>query len=80
MLYGYEAMTVVLDCIRAADPARPLRPQMIECFFAIRDRDSVLGRFSIDRHGDTTLSTFGIYGIDRSGRLRFDSAIDTEGK
>jgi branched-chain amino acid transport system substrate-binding protein len=78
MPYGYEAMRVVLDCIRAADPAQGLRQQAIDCFFAIRNRDSVLGRYSIDRHGDTTLSTFGVYAIDR-GRLALGQVIDSGG-
>jgi branched-chain amino acid transport system substrate-binding protein len=77
MLYGYEAMRVLLDCIRATDPARPLRPQVRDALFAIRDRDSVLGRYSIDRNGDTTLSSYGVYGVDRRGNLVFDQAIAT---
>jgi branched-chain amino acid transport system substrate-binding protein len=79
MLYGYESMRVLLDCIRATDPARPLRPQVIAAFRAIRNRDSVLGRYSIDRNGDTTLSTYGVYGVDGRGRLVFDRAIDSRG-
>jgi branched-chain amino acid transport system substrate-binding protein len=74
-LYGYEAMNLVLEAIRAADPARPLRPQVTAALFAIRDRDSVLGRYSIDRFGDTTLGTYGIYRIDTAGRLQFERAI-----
>jgi branched-chain amino acid transport system substrate-binding protein len=76
MPYGYEAMRVVLDCVRAGVPAPTLRRGAIECFFAIRDRESVLGRYSIDRFGDTTLSRFGVYGVE-GGRLTFREAVDS---
>jgi len=35
---------------------------VVSAFFAIRDRDSVLGRYSVGPSGDTTLSS---YGVDR---------------
>ena len=56
--YGYEAMAVVLDSIeRATDPQD--RSAVIEAFFATTDRDSVLGTYSIDEEGNTTLGTGG---------------------
>jgi branched-chain amino acid transport system substrate-binding protein len=76
MPYGYEAMRVVLDCIRTANDPRGLREGVIEAFFAIRNRDSVLGRYSIDSKGDTTLRTFGVYGVER-GRLTFREVVDS---
>jgi branched-chain amino acid transport system substrate-binding protein len=52
--YGYEAMAVILDSIgRADDPAD--RGAVIDAFFATSNRDSVLGTYSIDEVGDTTL-------------------------
>jgi branched-chain amino acid transport system substrate-binding protein len=61
-LYGYEAMTVVLDAIRAAGSRGNNRPAVIERFFATRARDSVLGRYSMLPDGETTLAR---YGVDR---------------
>ncbi len=59
-VYGYEAMAVVLDSLeRAEDPLD--RGAVIEAFFATDDRDSVLGRYSIDAVGNTTLSELGAY-------------------
>jgi branched-chain amino acid transport system substrate-binding protein len=58
--YGYEAMAVVLDSIdRAGDPLD--RGSVVDAFFATSDRDSVLGRYSIDEVGDTTLDRVGAY-------------------
>jgi branched-chain amino acid transport system substrate-binding protein len=52
--YGYEAMAVILDSIdRASDPAD--RPAVIDAFFATTDRDSIIGTYSIDDVGETTL-------------------------
>jgi branched-chain amino acid transport system substrate-binding protein len=52
--YGYEAMAVILDSIeRAADPTD--RTAVINAFFETAERDSVLGSYSIDAVGDTTL-------------------------
>ena len=52
--YGYEAMAVILDSIdRASDPTD--RPSVIDAFFETSDRDSILGTYSIDELGGTTL-------------------------
>lgn len=74
-IFGYEAMAVVLDAIdRAADPAR--RAAVVAAFFATRDRDSPLGRYSIDPFGDTTLSTFGGYRV-AGRRIVWDRVLAT---
>jgi branched-chain amino acid transport system substrate-binding protein len=66
-------MSLLLDAIdRATDhgtkPA--LRSQVRAAIFATRDRRSVLGTYSIDADGDTTLGRYGVYGIV-DGRLTF---------
>jgi branched-chain amino acid transport system substrate-binding protein len=74
-LYGYEAMSVVLDAIRRAGAQGNNRQAVIAQLFATKDRDSVLGRYSIQPSGDTTLSR---YGVDRivNGQLVFDRAFE----
>jgi branched-chain amino acid transport system substrate-binding protein len=74
VLYGYEAMSVVLQSIRDAGPHGNNKQAVIEQLFRIRDRDSVLGRYSIQASGDTTLSD---YGVDRvvGGQLVFWRAL-----
>jgi branched-chain amino acid transport system substrate-binding protein len=76
-LQGYEAMSVVLDAIRRAGPQGNDRAAVIAAFRATRDRDSVLGRYSIDPNGDTTLSTYGVLRIAARGRLVYDRTIDS---
>jgi hypothetical protein len=43
---------------------------VIESFFALGERRSVLGTYEIDPRGDTTLADYGAYSV-RSGRLAF---------
>jgi branched-chain amino acid transport system substrate-binding protein len=73
-LYGYEAMSVVLHAIRSAGPHGNDRETVIERLFAVRSRASVLGRYSIEADGETTLSP---YGVDRivNGRAVFYRAV-----
>lgn len=76
-IFGYEAMSLLLDAIsRATDhgrrPAR--RSRVIHALFATRDRHSVLGTYSINRFGDTTLRRWGAYRV-QAGRLVFWKAI-----
>jgi branched-chain amino acid transport system substrate-binding protein len=74
-LYGYEAMSVVLDAIRRAGSLGNNRQAVIDRFFATANRDSVLGRYSMRDDGEPTFSR---YGVDRivHGRPVFLRAID----
>ncbi|MCW3033017.1 MAG: branched-chain amino acid transport system substrate-binding protein [Solirubrobacteraceae bacterium] len=76
VLYGYEAMDGVLDAIRRAGPLGNNRPDVIRSYFATRDRDSVIGRYSVMPNGETTLSTYGV-DVVKAGRPVFSRAIDT---
>jgi len=61
-LYGFEAMSVVLDAIRNAGARGNNRQAVIDAFFAMRDRNSVLGRYSVGADGETAPAR---YGVDR---------------
>ena len=66
-------MAVILDSIeRASDPRD--RSAVIDAFFETTDRDSVLGTYSIDEVGDTTLDAIAGYRVE-AGEPRFDSAL-----
>jgi branched-chain amino acid transport system substrate-binding protein len=76
-IYGYDAMSLLLTAIARAtgDGTRPAeRSAVTRELFGTRDRDSVLGTYSIDRLGDTSLDHWGVYRI-RDGRLVFDEAL-----
>jgi branched-chain amino acid transport system substrate-binding protein len=58
-LYGYEAMRGVLDAIRSAGSRGNDRQVVIDRFFAAAHPDSVLGPYSIEASGETTLARYG---------------------
>jgi len=70
-VYGYEAMDVVLDAVAKGGGDRQ---KTIDAFFATKDKSSVLGTYSIDKDGDTTLTTYGAY-TAKGGKLVFNKAI-----
>ncbi|HWC86274.1 MAG TPA: ABC transporter substrate-binding protein, partial [Solirubrobacteraceae bacterium] len=72
-IYGYAAMSLMLRAIdRATDHGRRVaqRSKVLAAIFATHDRRSVLGIYSIDRQGDTTLRRYGAYRA-AGGRLVF---------
>ena len=70
-IFGYEAMKVALQAIRDAGAKGNNRNAVMQAFFKIRNRNSVLGPYSIDANGDTTLSVFGGSRV-QDGKLVFD--------
>jgi branched-chain amino acid transport system substrate-binding protein len=71
-IYGYEAMALALDSLARGGNTRE---GALAAFFATRDRASVLGTYSIDENGDTTLADYGGYRVTRGGRLRFHERL-----
>ena len=71
-VYGYEAMSLALDAIKRANSGN--KADILKALFATKDRDSVLGKYSLDKNGDTTLTDYGIYKIS-DGELVFDKRV-----
>ena len=76
-IYGYEAMQDALLAIQNAGAKGNDRQAVIDQFFQIKDRDSVLGKYSIDENGDTTLSDYGGDKV-KGGQLVFDKVIKAQ--
>lgn len=72
--YGYEAMAVVLDSIERAGESGDDRDAVIDAFFDTTDRRSILGTYSIDDVGDTTLNRLAGYRVV-DGRPRFEIGL-----
>jgi branched-chain amino acid transport system substrate-binding protein len=68
-VYGYEAMSLLLDSLRRAGARANDRAAVVDALLATRSRQSVLGTYSIDRNGDTTRASFGVLSSS-GGRLR----------
>jgi branched-chain amino acid transport system substrate-binding protein len=73
-VYGYEAADAVLSSIEQGGNDRQA---VVDAFFGIKDKDSVLGTYSIDPDGDTTLTTYGAY-LAKGGILEFNKALKAE--
>jgi branched-chain amino acid transport system substrate-binding protein len=75
-IYGYEAMRLALDAIERSQTGEP--QDVIAALFDTEDRPSVLGTYSIDENGDTTLTDYGLYTVE-DGELVFDRTIKAAG-
>jgi ABC-type branched-subunit amino acid transport system substrate-binding protein len=76
-IWGDAAMTLLLDAIRRAgdDGHRDVtRTRVTDAVFATRDEHSVLGTYSIDPTGDTSIRRYGVYHVV-DGRLAFWKAV-----
>jgi branched-chain amino acid transport system substrate-binding protein len=71
-IYGYEAMRLALDAIQRSETG--VKADVLDALFESKDRQSVLGTYSIDENGDTSLTDYGVYSID-GGELKFDQTI-----
>jgi branched-chain amino acid transport system substrate-binding protein len=74
-IYGYEAMRLALDAIERSGTGE--KEDITKALFETQDRESVLGTYSIDENGDTTLTDYGVYTVD-GGELSFDSTIKAQ--
>jgi branched-chain amino acid transport system substrate-binding protein len=77
-LYGYEAMTVVLDAIRGAGSHGDDRQTVVDRMLATSKRNSVIGSYSIEPDGEVIPARFG---VDRvlGGQPVFYRAIELGG-
>src|SRR5215217_9292844 len=71
-IYGYEAMRLALDAIERSSTGE--KADVLKAIFETKDRSSVLGTYSIDENGDTSLTDYGVYSIE-GGALQFDKTI-----
>lgn len=75
-IYGYEAMRLALDAIERSGTGE--KADILKAIYETKDRASVLGTYSIDENGDTSLTDYGVYTI-KDGELTFDSTIKAAG-
>jgi branched-chain amino acid transport system substrate-binding protein len=71
-IYGYEAMRLALDAIQRSGTGE--KADILKALFDTEDRQSVLGTYSIDDNGDTTLTDLALESIE-NGRLKFEKVV-----
>jgi branched-chain amino acid transport system substrate-binding protein len=65
--YGFEAMALAIDSVRTGGD----RPATVQAARATKDRESVIGRYSVDDEGHTTSTAYGRRAMV-DGRLVWD--------
>lgn len=76
-IYGFESMSLALDAIRRAEAAtkgKLTRESVYKALLGTKNRRSVLGDYSIDSNGDTSLTDYGLRKIV-GGKLVFVRVI-----
>jgi branched-chain amino acid transport system substrate-binding protein len=72
-------MSLLLDSIKKASANGTkdvTRQQVVDALFSTKNRNSVIGTYSIDAEGDTSLTDYGLYTI-KGGALTFDQVVHT---
>ena len=69
--YGYEAMKLGLSTIASLGNSGDSKSAVLSALFATAGRRSVLGTYSVDRDGDTTLRSIGLYKVGPTGDPAF---------
>jgi branched-chain amino acid transport system substrate-binding protein len=74
--YAYEAANVMLDAIeRASEQGEVTREAVLEQVFATEDYDGVLGTWSFDDDGDTSLTELSVQQV-KNGQFEYQRTID----
>jgi len=76
-IYGYESMSLILDAIQRAGDKGNNRDEVLKQIFNTKNRKSVLGTYSIDSTGDTSITDYGVYKI-KGGTLTFNKVIKAQ--
>jgi len=71
-IYGYEAMRLALDAIERSGTGE--KEDVLKAIFETKDREGVLGTYSIDENGDTTLTDMSLQAVE-NGELKFVKVI-----
>jgi branched-chain amino acid transport system substrate-binding protein len=77
-IYGYEAMKLGLDTIKGLGDKGSDKAAVLDALFKTKNRSSVLGTYSFDKNGDTSLTDYGIYKVGPDGNPAFDHAIKAQ--
>jgi branched-chain amino acid transport system substrate-binding protein len=70
-IFGYEAMSAVLAVLRKAGTAANNRSTVVSDFMSLKNRQSVLGTYSMNARGDTSLAAFVFSRVQRGKLVPF---------
>jgi len=70
-------MSLILDAMKRAGDKANDRATVNKMIHTTKDKNSVLGTYSIDANGDTSLTDYGLYNI-KAGDLNFLKVIKAQ--
>jgi branched-chain amino acid transport system substrate-binding protein len=76
-IYGYETMALALDTLKKAGSDANDRSKVNDLVHTTHNRLSVLGTYSIDKNGDTSLTDYGLYVI-KGGLLTYAKKLTVD--
>ena len=68
-------MKLGLDTISGLGAQGNDKAAVLKALFAIKARHSVLGTYGFDSNGDTTLKSYGLYKVDKTGTPVFERTV-----
>jgi len=74
-IFGYEAMRLALTTIASLGASGDSKSAVLSALFSTTNRHSVLGTYSFNRYGDTTLKSFGLYKVAANGDPTFVKTV-----
>jgi branched-chain amino acid transport system substrate-binding protein len=74
-IYGYEAMKLGLQTIAGLGANGSNKADVLKALLATKNRHSVLGTYSFNSDGDTTLKSYGLYKVGPTGDPVFDKTL-----
>lgn len=77
-IFGYEAMAAVMAVLHEAGASAGNRSTVVHDFFAIRNRSSALGTYSINQNGDTSIAPF-VFSRVKASKLVPYKAVQEQG-
>ncbi len=77
-IYGYEAMNLGIDTIKGLGAKGSDKSAVLAALQNTKNRSSVLGSYSFDKNGDTTLTAYGVYKVGSDGNPAFAEAIKSD--
>lgn len=76
-VYAYECASLILDAIEKLGADGGDRGAVLDEVFNTKNRNSILGTYSIDENGDTTLTDYGLYVI-KDGKWVFEKVLKAD--
>jgi branched-chain amino acid transport system substrate-binding protein len=76
-IYGFETMALALDVLKRAGSSAGDRNKVTQLLHSTTNRQSVLGTYSIDKNGDTSITDYGLYVI-QGGSLNYSKKLTVD--